>query len=393
VAACASTGLGAGVFGYKTEVISHVAAAKRSNADSARERLRREVGEKADRQTKDVEELSEAFQADWLAVIHIDGNGIGRILKEFQKKLADAAIPNEEFANRYKDFCRALSDCATEAFTEAVNSVPSETQKSRKGTTREIFAILPLVFGGDDLTVVVPASEAFGFATTYQRAYERITADNQTIKDGLSDGDVTSLTSSAGIAIVKPKYPLYAAYALADELTSNAKNKAKSIESIPGSFLDVHVLHDSIALSINDIRKQKMSIPPHDKDRTLWGGPYLVADPTKAADIPYGVRDVCELDKRLAALSDSEDGKRTIARGLVKRIRDEAFLDDREIHQNTLKELLSASDRKHPIEVFIESMELKSIFSEHGSTAFLDAVALYDVGVRRIYGTQEEQQR
>ncbi len=361
-AACASTGLGAGV-PTKHGVLSHVAYAKASEAEPARKRIRQHIGHLPDTGTSDVEELAEAFDADWLAVVHIDGNGFGAKLVEKCQNWPIGQGQNRAFVESYRSYCDALATLLSQAFSEAIGFLSNEQQVTKRGS-RDVYALLPLVFGGDDLTVVTTAADSFTFAVAFQRAFERLS----------SESELGLLTTACGIAIIKPKYPLYAAYDLADSLTTSAKQL--KTEEPPGSSLDVHVLHDSIASQIDPIRERLTVGAPNEV--RLWGGPYAVSEQDPQWT---GVRHVCELSKRWRALAATQDGKRVLARGVVKRLRDELF-ENPGIHKQTLEELQEGSGHDHPIVEFIEDQhDGPSLLSDKRSTAFLDVVAMFDAGV------------
>jgi hypothetical protein len=390
-AACASTGLGAGALGERNEVVSHVAAAKRANHDRANKRISKLIGDLRDSGPKNSGDLAEAFEADWLAVIHIDGNGFGVKLVDLCAKWSNQATDNRGFIDAYRTYCEFLDETAERALGHAANSVKTRQQKVKRGT-KNVYAVLPLVFGGDDLTVVTTAADSLLFAVAYQREFERLTTASE---HGL-------LTAAAGVAVIKPKYPLYAAYNLADSLTTNAKTVKGQIPAC--SSLDVHVLHDSIADTIEPIRKRLEVEQAGREPDQLWGGPYVVSADETASNWPAlrhirVLRERCDAmhhttdgrrtgpehevfaDSFGDAMHHTTDGRRTLPRGVVKRLRDELFIRNGP-HRQTLNELLDVPQPDHaPIRPFLEQQDPPSLISEHGTTAFLDAVALFDAGV------------
>jgi CRISPR/Cas system-associated protein Cas10 (large subunit of type III CRISPR-Cas system) len=81
--------------------------------------------------------------------------------------------------------------------------------------------------------------------------------------------DNQNFSASAGISIVKTKYPFYRAYKLAEELCNEAKKKAR--ENPGSSYIDFFVSSGGVSGEIEEIRKKRF-ITPFGK---LNFGPYV----------------------------------------------------------------------------------------------------------------------
>jgi hypothetical protein len=150
--------------------------------------------------------------------------------------------------------------------------------------------ILPVVFGGDDVTVVCHARFALDIARRFLLAFEEQTA----VQPALRAIAGKPLTGSAGIAYVKPHHPFSAAYALAEELTASAKT-VKRLAGREVSAVDFHVAFESTLADLATLRRQTSAdgLPRH-------GGPYVV----NAQDSPPpDPRHIAELDLTMATLS------------------------------------------------------------------------------------------
>ena len=110
--------------------------------------------------------------------------------------------------------------------------------------------MLPLVLGGDDLTVVCDGKAALGFTVAYLKAFEKHTSSE------LDRDHEHRLTACAGVAIVKSHYPFSAAYELTDELTDEAKQVKRRVRG-PASALSFHVLRDSTAIALDELRARQ----------------------------------------------------------------------------------------------------------------------------------------
>ena len=245
------------------EVLAKVGA-----AHDARARLKDSFGEQA-RASIDGYEVTFAFpdsfedlprargESSFTAVVHADGNGMGQKFRDLHERFGAGAF------RAHVDALRALSDgvalSARLALTdtiadlaasvtrypggwEIVSDVPSipslVLEEDAEG--RPILPLLPLVFGGDDVTFVCDGRLALDLTARYLRAFEKQT-DN--LSQAISQ-DLAGVTASAGVVIVKSKYPFAQAYAAADTLAASAKRHRVGTER--GSTLDWHVTTEGL---------------------------------------------------------------------------------------------------------------------------------------------------
>ena len=158
----------------------------------------------------------------WVAVIHADGNGIGSVIDQLES-------PDE-----YAAFSQDLEAATRTAFKDAVGAVSGKQW------------LLPIIIGGDDVTLICQASQAAEFTRAYLLAFEARTS-------GIGPGG-ESLTASAGVAYIKPHYPFSEAYALAEQLTRSAKKGRSRLRADNRSAWDFHVLHDALSRPLDEIR-------------------------------------------------------------------------------------------------------------------------------------------
>jgi hypothetical protein len=151
--------------------------------DRLAERLR--LGARA---TPDLESIGER-----LALVHIDANGMGRRLVEGH-------------VQRLPEFSRALTASTRSAALQALEGE---------------FPCRPIVCGGDDFTVIVPATEALGVVSRYLSEFERATGDAKGNLGGIKG------TACAGVALIKPSWPLIDAHHLAETLCAAAKKHCR----------------------------------------------------------------------------------------------------------------------------------------------------------------------
>ncbi|ARQ71936.1 Cas10/Cmr2 second palm domain-containing protein [Streptomyces marincola] len=310
---CAATGLPAAALGQsssksRAKPRSAVSQEKRGAYEEALDRLfgvlagerravmRNEVGAM-------VEYLGE--EAEWVAVVHADGNGLGAVFGNFETVIAGAgARPSaRDYVDQLREFSQLVDACAQAAFRDAVEHV------TRPDTARfgGLPAVLPLVLGGDDLTVVCDSAVALPFTEQYLRRFADHTEHR--LRRWLARMEQRRLGAAAGVAIVKRHYPFHFAYELSEQLmTAEAKKVKKSLG--PGHCaLAFHVLYESAAADLRRLR----SNGGQPRDRGLVAQPYVVGRVDEDAAQPGWERGRRweDLRRRAAALRqrDRESGE------------------------------------------------------------------------------------
>ncbi|HKV37960.1 MAG TPA: hypothetical protein VJX67_02015 [Blastocatellia bacterium] len=240
-----------------------------------------------------------AETSDWLAVVHADGNGLGEVFLKFEKYAkCESAGSNREYVRKFRRFSLALDVCTERAFLSALQGLIA---RDAEAWFKQL--ILPLVLGGDDLTVVCDGACALQFTRDFLHSFENETARSQTIFGSQPDlaefdlGDIIAqisnaafgarhLSACAGVAIIKPHYPFSAAYDLAEELIRSAK-QVKNIVTCrspgvgdrdvpwPCSALDFHILYDSTASELVEIRRRLLV---DDGTTQLCARPYVISE-------------------------------------------------------------------------------------------------------------------
>lgn len=225
----------------------------------------------------------------WIAVIHADGNGVGRVFLQFPEYAlrADgtAGLSLERHADLLGQFTRELELATEAALGVAVRDATAGG--NAEGT------ILPVVVGGDDLTVVCHARLALPLVRAFGLAFEEQTAVQPTVNAITGGG----LTAAAGIAYVKPHHPFSAAYGLAEELTASAKQVTRVTQAGDRemSSLDFHVSFES---TLTDLAGLRGRLEPG--GITRYGGPYVI---TRQDSPPVGAQDISGLDRAIRTVS------------------------------------------------------------------------------------------
>ena len=247
--------------------------------------------EKAFQDTPDESNAAKAVpELSSVGVIHIDGNGVGAIMRDLREafkrtnntldKLAKAPYPRKSnpcgtkpphFQPHSKKRPRVRSYGGKPArfqwFVMEVNyrldgvvkqAVAKAWEKVTEIARKDKLPgppVVPVLVGGDDVTVYTDGRYAIPFAEAYIRHYEELTEKDELLKQlAVVAGAETPgpLTASAGVAIVGRNFPFHIAYDLAEGLVSRGKKLGKKKETVPCSTIDFHVLRDATVLDPDD---------------------------------------------------------------------------------------------------------------------------------------------
>ena len=227
--------------------------------------------EKAFQQTPDEDDAAKEIpELASVGVIHIDGNGVGAIMRDLGRafdavdarldSLKDAAyerrdnpcsIKDDRFQWFVMEVNYRLDGVVNQAVAEAWQTVDNIAGVNRLKT----LPVVPVLVGGDDITVYTDGRYAIPFAEAYIRHYECLTGKDDLLRElAVIAGapEPGSLTASAGVAIVGRNFPFHIAYDLAEGLVSRGKKLGKKPGASPCSTIDVHVLRDTTVLDPED---------------------------------------------------------------------------------------------------------------------------------------------
>lgn len=242
-----------------------------------------------------------------VAVIHIDGNGVGGVMRRLDEVLSEkgGALKGElEVAEGDSDALRVFVlkiserlDAAVKlAFRSAWERVAKLARKDAEDSNRRYTAIpvVPVILGGDDVTVITSGDYALPFAAAYLRYYEEATGNDPILRylTPPEGQDTGPMTAAAGVAIVKRNFPFHIAYELAEKLVGRAKKVGKTAQP-PCSTLDYHVLFDTTVL---------------DPDEAIRGYERFTTRPFRLLnDETSSVASTCNVGSRTAGSGDDED--------------------------------------------------------------------------------------
>ena len=174
-----------------------------------------------------------------IAVVHIDGNGIGAIFSTL-KTLSD-----------YQEFSKKLNTDMHKALRETIKILEDKVRKgewdynykpvNEQNILKNILPLRPIYIGGDDITFVCEGKLGIVLACTYIEQIKKILNDKK-------------ITFCAGIAIAKTNFPFFQTYKAAEALCRSAKNKRMKEDEIE-SYIDFHMINSSIYSNLEEVRK------------------------------------------------------------------------------------------------------------------------------------------
>jgi len=198
-----------------------------------------------------------AGDSSYVAVIHADGNGMGKRFQSFGKDKC-----NRDYIIDMRKLSHSVNQAGITALKNVVDILVKsiEIDKDEKRKIKGQFEIKdnylpfrPLVYGGDDVTFVCDGRLGLELAAIYLEKLEE-----QTIADG------KPIKACAGICVVKTHYPFARAYELSEDLCRKAKNfvkyESKKFAKEDFSALDWHLAASGLIGSISEIRQREYQV-------------------------------------------------------------------------------------------------------------------------------------
>lgn len=288
----ATDGLPAVCRGKDGQWISRPAANKRASAEAGYDSFTRYLpsgDSDSFRFPKEFDRLGRDKTAgeSFIAVVHVDGNSMGKAIKDYIGSTQDYAeaigkmreiskkiseVYESSFKELVKDFSVAFTALANQWFNDIFDL------KLDEDSGKPSLPLRPLIFAGDDVTFVCDGRIAIDLVVSFM---------NKLYKHELSKG--RNFTACAGIALVKPHFPFFRAYNLAEELCGVAKKKSKSNNKRqPGSWFDFQIVFSGLPTDLDAYRSSKYSVPglgtPEVGLYNLLWRPYSVVGVAKDSD-------------------------------------------------------------------------------------------------------------
>lgn len=212
----------------------------------------------------EIDKMGQPKEGSYIAVVHVDGNGMGRIfseietIEELRKK---SALVSKKVKSAMDQLINHLIYLKTmEWFCEKYPG--------------KLLPIRPIVVGGDDVTFICEGRLGVYLAEKFIEYYFDENERNKGIenKERLMDG------ACAGVAIVKSHFPIYKSVKLAEELCGEAKKQSREN---PGSYLSFYYSSTTFSGELKELRKKTHRF----NDSSLYYGPYKLFEEDKIISI------------------------------------------------------------------------------------------------------------
>jgi len=215
-----------------------------------------------------MDDIAANNKGNWIAVVHADGNNLGKKLLA----MADQGAKPEDF----RLLSKLLEEANVKAFAAAMRKVLDDYFS---GADRHaLLPLRPVVLGGDDLTFIIRGDWAIDFTANFLKAFEEQT--KQLFGNFPFKEFHRGLTACAGIAFIKPSFPFHYGAELSEQLCSYAKDKSKKIDEnhSPSSIMFHRVLSSFVDDNYQDVIRRELSVTTTNNNEKvlLANGPYFL---------------------------------------------------------------------------------------------------------------------
>jgi hypothetical protein len=206
-----------------------------------------------------------------MAIIHIDGNGLGLILRKLQQSLENAS--DDQYRETFRQFSGALSDATQTAAQHATQWLYDFALTEEEKKAKTFIPMRPIVLGGDDITLLCRADLALEYSKRFCKAFK--VSSEQALKTIFSKlkADINTkpyLTASGGILYNKAGHPLTHSHHLVEGLCATAKALTKKVDQDTGpAALAFFRLSNAVSTDVQQLIKQSQCFLLDDSQQNL----------------------------------------------------------------------------------------------------------------------------
>ncbi|MDZ8227617.1 MULTISPECIES: Cas10/Cmr2 second palm domain-containing protein [unclassified Nostoc] len=215
-------------------------------------------------------------ESSYVAVVHIDGNGMGDRFKK-----CGEGKENRDYLNVMREFSKSVDSAGIKTLKAVAETLIKNIESGRvegkidgfnlkqdSKNNKVYLPFRPLVYGGDDITFICEGRLGLELAALCLQKFQE-----QKVTDG------KPLTACAGVCIVKTHYPFSRAYKMSEDLCQSAKEFVKTERQKHRvdyfSAIDWHFAASGLLGSISEIRRREYEVPKNNQSwhlemRPLW---------------------------------------------------------------------------------------------------------------------------
>ena len=246
----------------------------------------------------------------WLAFVHIDGNSVGRRIKEILEKT------NKQSYSENIQTMRSVSCSISQGFETTYVSMKEALDKTKADPEEQL--IRKVILAGDDITFVCNANVAISLVKFF---LEEVSKKYMYTGENEAADPLYAFSACAGIAFANSHFPFYEAYQIAEACCSSAKKSAKAKENaiiyfdtdgqehqLIGCWVDFQFCDHINIIQLEKYRRRQYLLP----DGTyLLKRPYWVpdgeTDGRESFSDEMSASSIENLIQRILALSDKKE--------------------------------------------------------------------------------------
>lgn len=305
--------------------------------------------------------------SNFIAVIHIDGNGMGKRVEELYKLIGEQSW--DDTKKSLRAFSEGIDKDFKEAYKDMTNVVAYNLKESgldkKLSLNQNKFPVRRIITAGDDICFVTEGRIGIECARVFM---EKLAKKQNVI-------DKKNYSACAGVAIVHQKYPFHRAYELAEILCNNAKKYGAQISPDDNgrsiSAIDWHIEFGELKDSLEEIRRSYITLDNNRLDMR----PYIVlASDDIMSDKQYIAKRYDNFKRIVKCVQNNGE---TYGNGKVKELR--AALKQGETATrnylvfNQMKDIIVENRPKEDKITKEDLMELFSGYSEEGMSFILQS--------------------
>lgn len=203
-------------------------------------------------------------KSNYIAVVHIDGNGMGARINNLYKKLEDQKLNWDCFRKKIQKYSQKIDSDYKDAYKEMLEEIAKLEAVEKK----KILPVRRIITSGDDICFVADGTIGIECARIF---IEKLTVKTNTI-------DEKKYTACAGVSITHVKYPFFRSYELAETLCSNAKRHGAMMSPDDnGASISLIDWQLSLGELKNSLEEERELYRTQD-GKKLFGRPYVVGE-------------------------------------------------------------------------------------------------------------------
>lgn len=221
--------------------------------------------------------VKEKGDSSFLAMIHIDGNNMGKRIK----KIMEHKTAYADAVKAMRMISKNLKSAFEEAFEITGKYINGRKEQIKPGYDGKMYR--KLILAGDDITFICNAMVAMEAVKVFlQKVSEKVMYREETLSE-LENQREYGLSACAGIAYFRSHFPFRSAYEVAEACCSTAKKRAKEkehracgeAEGAIGCYLDFQICNHMKTMNLKEHRMKNYQFV--DRTGKMIYRPYFVS--------------------------------------------------------------------------------------------------------------------